>query len=998
MAEDARTLSRYVRPIYDAIDNRQYKTAIKLCQHKKVAHLDIVQVLRAHCLERTGKVDEALALCRAVQQRRPTEETLLNTMYLVFRLSGCEHEMLPTFEDACARVSPPSEELYLSLFGAYVRQGDFLRQQQTALKMFKEFGGLKYMSWAALSMVLQVQHGGAPAKILALAERMLLKALRDAQKNDGEALQLLVHILQLEEKHSDALAVFDEFATLIEQEEEEGHDHKHGPGCQHDHGAAGRVKGRAAEGEGVYDEDIELGPMQTIDRLALEAELSKEVQDWERCKSVYSTLLREHNADDWTFLKEYTGSALMVGAQDLKSVEEELLEFFSSLEAEKQNARLRGPRLVRVHLQRELIKHFREREAPLEQIQQTEAKLVAAIIDYMERFYSKTCCFSDLKQYLSFVSDTTSQAKDELVSHLRTLFQSSRATESQSTGSSSPTEGERAEAMAQLNRRLLTLKSLRFMGDFDSWQIAQIEALVKELVTDYENSSWLNLGSTGGQREVQYTDDLLLIAVHFMLDLFQRDPKRRHLLVEAAALLEHGLDNSAYNFQMKLLLCRVYAFLGAGEAMINRHAELDVKHVQMDSLAFLTFDKLLALCHFPESRRLCDNIQRLHMGSASEIPEYTARAYRYGVYSKVLDMTSFLHQRMRKSHTLAMAKTESINYALMDAFALGSTKLHDFLTSADLQDMLQELLPLLENHEQLSPNHHREVAVEWTPRPLIHASDSFQPEGEPLVEVDRSRDLSTSCSWMKLELGMATLMRAIAQGEKEKAMATWTLNKQLISELHLMREGSNACVMAKLWTLLTTVTDAVVECQDQDDSAQHGPRDLLSNATTSVQELQTALEAVAHLPSPFTSTSSSEHVILSPFGLAAFSTLLNRCGLWLSILLTSTLRSKGKKKAAAKRDEQNGPTLATTVRSLLKAVHELHVSLAEFIKSVPLPANEAPASVSMPSVLLPMEKLQAAHRSVHGHISTSHRTLQTRLTTLLHDRATVLKTILQKQS
>ncbi len=134
MSDDFRVMSRFVRPIYDAIDQRQYKTALKLCLHKKVCHLDIVLVLKAHCLERTGKTEEALTICRSVQQRKPTDETLLNTMYLVFRLCGCEQEMLPTYEHACAVVSPPNEELLISLFLSYARQGEFLKQQQTALR------------------------------------------------------------------------------------------------------------------------------------------------------------------------------------------------------------------------------------------------------------------------------------------------------------------------------------------------------------------------------------------------------------------------------------------------------------------------------------------------------------------------------------------------------------------------------------------------------------------------------------------------------------------------------------------------------------------------------------------------------------------------------------------------------------------------------------------------------------------------------------------------
>ncbi|GLE04054.1 hypothetical protein PINS_up012965 [Pythium insidiosum] len=793
MADDVRTLSRFVRPIYDAIDNRQYRAAIKLCGHKKVAHLDIVQVLKAHCLERTGRQDDALEIVRAVQRNRPTDETLLNTMYLVFRLCGCEDEMVPTYEHACSVTAPPNEELFTSLFAAYARQGEFLKQQQTALKMSKAFGKLKYMCWAAQSMMLQVQHGGAPPKMLALADKMLLKTMRDARSDDGEALQLLVEILRRQDRLEDALQAFDEFAPIMQSSaaaaKQPPAPHFHdGHACSHSHGPTAR--GRAAEGEGAYEEDIAPGPLQAIDRLALEAELAAAVQQWERSASVYETLLSSYNADDWTYLRAFIDARLK---QNPKAFDE-LLAFLEALAAKESNALLRGPWLAMVHVHSERV-----RQRPLDAT--AEDALVRQMSAYADRFYSKTCCFSDLRQYLALVSDAavvSPATKTRVVQLFSDMAQEPLLRQD---------SGDAKAARNQLNRRLLALKALRFLGAYDAKATSELEALVQSLVAEYEASSWLNVGAQGGQREVQHTDDLLLLAAHTLLALAQRPglgARRASLLTEAAALLEYGLAKSAYNFQMKLLLAQVYSLLGAGDAMLARHQELDVKHIQLDSLSFLVLDKLLQLGQLPAARRLCESIRRLHSGTDSDTPEYITRAYRLGVFSKVRDMTSFLHERMRPSQTLAIARGELLQFELQDALAAGgSARLAEVAASERLQSAINELENMLASERGLSANQHREVAVQWDHEPLLRAGDAFGDDDAPLVNVDRSATMETSRRWLSLQLVAPKLLRALALATDDaselQSLADEYAGPRLSAWTHgCRRRRDGACVAVEL--------------------------------------------------------------------------------------------------------------------------------------------------------------------------------------------------------
>lgn len=84
-------MERKLRPIYDAIDARNYKQGLKLCTsyNKKSEVLPpLVLVLKALCLERLAKREEALLLCDQVVATVPTDETLLNTLVLVYKTMG----------------------------------------------------------------------------------------------------------------------------------------------------------------------------------------------------------------------------------------------------------------------------------------------------------------------------------------------------------------------------------------------------------------------------------------------------------------------------------------------------------------------------------------------------------------------------------------------------------------------------------------------------------------------------------------------------------------------------------------------------------------------------------------------------------------------------------------------------------------------------------------------------------------------------------------------
>lgn len=48
----------------------------------------MVKTLKAHALERLGRTEEALDLCREVKARRPADDVVLSTLVMTFKVGN----------------------------------------------------------------------------------------------------------------------------------------------------------------------------------------------------------------------------------------------------------------------------------------------------------------------------------------------------------------------------------------------------------------------------------------------------------------------------------------------------------------------------------------------------------------------------------------------------------------------------------------------------------------------------------------------------------------------------------------------------------------------------------------------------------------------------------------------------------------------------------------------------------------------------------------------
>ncbi|XP_039052280.1 N-terminal acetyltransferase B complex auxiliary subunit NAA25-like [Hibiscus syriacus] len=154
---------RRVRPIWDAIDSRQFKNALKITTTLLSKHPNspYALALKAFILERMGKLDEALSVCLNAKELLYKNESLsmddrtLSTVQIVFQ--RLDHLELATscYEHACGKFTN-NLELMMGLFNCYVREYSCVKQQQTTIKMYKLVGEERFLLWAVCIIQLQV--------------------------------------------------------------------------------------------------------------------------------------------------------------------------------------------------------------------------------------------------------------------------------------------------------------------------------------------------------------------------------------------------------------------------------------------------------------------------------------------------------------------------------------------------------------------------------------------------------------------------------------------------------------------------------------------------------------------------------------------------------------------------------------------------------------------------------------------------------------------------
>ncbi|ORY95533.1 N-acetyltransferase B complex non catalytic subunit-domain-containing protein [Syncephalastrum racemosum] len=571
-----------LRPLYEAIDDGQNKSALQLANKllKKNTEWPLVKALKAVVLVRTGKTEEATELCDQVKKTIPTDEPTLQAITMAYQELGQHQDVVSLYENA-ANQQPRNEEFGNNWFMAMVRSGDYKGQQAAALKLHRTFKQNKYLFWAIMSLALQENDLS-----YTLAERMMTKAQEEGRLEEVEHMRLFLLILLDQKKHSQALALLDE---------------------------------------------SELGKTSLRDPEVrqIKVELLEQNTKWAEVRSATEQALRKENSDDWISWLAYFDAVEALMPED-KAVLDDARALVADLKKLALEATVlkRGPFLAELELDYRLSK-----KSTVDQ-----STLLEHLVSYFARFGSKSCCCEDIQTYVSFLRSDPEQAKNFTASLQDTIGDAK----------------EKADKIRAVYKDVNVRKLERYLGLQSGLSKDASVALAMDLWQKYIDA--LPLGEGLEKTEYQYGDDYVLLASHVLLDTYL-ETKETSLLIQATSLLEMALVKSLYNFQIKLILVRLYAMLGVHARPIQIFHTMDIKQIQFDTMIHYFTDRYISLGSTDALEDLLSESLMIYKSNQVETPEMIVKAYQYGTFSKIQEFIEF-RKRLEKSLQQAITNVE----------------------------------------------------------------------------------------------------------------------------------------------------------------------------------------------------------------------------------------------------------------------------------------------------------------------------------------------------
>ncbi|KAF9919778.1 N-alpha-acetyltransferase 25, NatB auxiliary subunit [Linnemannia zychae] len=647
-------LEKKLRPIYDAMEVGNYKEGIQLCNKalKRQPNLHIVKALKALALERSGKLNEALALCEEIQWAKPTDEATLRTLSMVLRSAGKYEPMIKLYEHA-SNANPKNENLATQWFMSLARTLNFKGQQQVALQLHRNFKRDNYMFWAIMSITLQGQNvpAGQPNVFYTLAERMMAKQHSEGKVQNIEELQLyLIILLGQKDRYADALALL--------------------------------------EGDiGVKTKAIE-----NVELRHLRIELLIKVGRWKDARDATVLILKD-NSDDWRTILQYFDTIFLpvqdVDLKDSENVKEARAFTAEQVKNEGKNPK-RGPFLAQIELEHRLQ----------EKIGDNKATVLDLLVAYFDKFGSKSCCFEDLSGY---VSKLDKEDAKNFCKRLRDTY------------------GQKSDTVKEISMQINLARFERFIGDFSQLNSTETMALVNKFWKLYEEA--LPLGKDLEETERQYGDDYVIMAAHLLIDL-HKETKSYFPLLNAIFMLEHSLNASKHNYQMKLVLIRLYELLGAYNCAIAIYNTMAIKNIQHDTMSHFITDRCTTFGLFNEALTQLYSAHDIYHSNEAETPEMILQAYKYSTFSKMQEFIEFQTrldnslQKMiadREMIRLELLKEDSVSRAItwLQELEVGNLKYDDTFNKSRVDN--RDITVMLNWNPQSSPS--VEVLTRAAPQP-----------------------------------------------------------------------------------------------------------------------------------------------------------------------------------------------------------------------------------------------------------------------------------------
>ncbi|KAJ4978208.1 hypothetical protein NE237_008988 [Protea cynaroides] len=603
---------RRVRPIWDAIDSRQFKAALKLSTAllAKCPNSPYALALKALILERMGKPDEALSSCLNARERLysdeaiPIDDLTLSTLQIVFQRLDRLDLATSCYENACGKF-PNNLELMMGLFNCYVREYSFVKQQQTAIKMYKVVGEERFLLWAVCSIQLQVSCGDGGDKLIVLAEGLLKKHVASHSLHEPEALLVYISILEQQAKYGAAIEILSgKLGSLIAIE---------------------------------------------VDRLRMQGRLLARMCDYAAAAEIFQKVL-ESCPDDWECFLNYIGCLLEDDSSwsggtikdqiyppksadcKLSHLPDEVFDsrlskascFVQKLQEEANNDSMRCPYLATLEIERR--KHLYGKGDGV--------KIKEALLNYFCRFGHLPCFTTDVGMFLELLSD------DERIEFLEKIKRSCDS-------SSVPIKA--------LGQSITIFKLQGLFGTMFKLPIAELERTAVQMTKMYCKN--LPLSKDLDPQENMHGEELLSMACNILVQLFWRTRNIGYLL-ESIMVLEFGLTIRRYVWQYKILLVHLYSLLNALPLAHEWYKTLEIKNILLETVSHQILPQILMSPLWVDLADLLKDYLKFMDDHLRESADLTFLAYRHRNYSKVIEFVQF-KERLEHSNQYLMARLEA---------------------------------------------------------------------------------------------------------------------------------------------------------------------------------------------------------------------------------------------------------------------------------------------------------------------------------------------------
>lgn len=740
MAED--TVKRRCAPIYDAIEAKNYKLALKLAKVSRTKYPDapLINALYAVSLERLGRVDEALQaarqVCKDVGSRPvPTfDDHVVNTLTIVFKAAGKLDELIATLESAAGQ-RQDSVGAHQSLFNACARSFSYLKMQQVAMKLYKRTQDHTFVFWAVASIYLQAL-GDGKTTLLQLAETMLKRSVKEkglgalAEHCGPDAVLLYIEVLYSQggSKHPEALNLL-----------------------------------RSTQGKGTRLLKSQLSMLEVvlcisckeIDVAAdiLEKHIQANQEDWHAAKVFMDILMpvgSKAGASPYPSMKKYlkttmdnvvsinpldkashfieqAGDSVSYTASGVERVKA-LLDVLEDLAIFLR--KVRTVYLMKLDFYRRQLSHA-DSEGNAKESEEHQRELTKTLFDFWKLSGSNISFSNDILEFLPLLSESSAKVLYDQLCAERSLLTEKLNAALEKENHSYEVKKVYCQALSSLEveaqlmhrpgkmlvpaMKLLTAGSPLY-GDFD-------------------------------ERENTIADPLLILCSKLywsQICSYKSKPQEQlPFLAMMICLLESGISNSPYNSSMLLSLTLLYGYLGASDLSCELFWKLEIKYIQLETIGgHMLLPYLSSTGNEREALKFCDKhviFQEDHERNAGDT---FAMTFKHGTYLESIDFYGF----RKRLGTSAVRYSIAVERSILNILQKSTQGLRgvEQVVSNECRELQRFKIQSEDDLLDVSYNQDLSVRPDWAP-PLTTAS----PHG-CLDWWDKWDNVGGSCWWQSV--------------------------------------------------------------------------------------------------------------------------------------------------------------------------------------------------------------------------------------------------------